>query len=83
MLVEAGKGTKDRIANLSDRAKVHKDELRSRQDWLQKKFGSMTPSVKDQLTQISYIIIDHIMGHKSFPKYLKNVFLILRKYAGK
>ncbi|XP_001946678.2 uncharacterized protein LOC100164853 [Acyrthosiphon pisum] len=81
VLVEAGKATENRIANLSKRAEVHKETLRLRKDDLEKKFGSMTDTVKDQLTEISNIIIDHIMDNKSFAKYLKNVFSILRKYA--
>jgi len=83
VLVEAGKGTENRKANLSERAMVHKETLRLRKDDLEKKFGSMTQSVKDQLIQINNIIISHIMDNKSFPKYLKDVFSILKKYAGK
>jgi len=83
VLVEAGKGTKYREANLSIRAAEHKETLRPKQDKLKDKFGSMTQPVKKQLTEISYIIIDHILEHKSFEKYLKNVFSILQKYAGK
>jgi len=83
VLVEAGKGTRDREANLSIRAAEHKETLRLKKDKLKEKFGSMTQSVKDQLTEISFIIIDHILEDKSFDKYLKNVFSILQKYAGK
>lgn len=83
MLVEAGKATEDRKKFLSKRAEIHKETLRPQQDELKKKFSKMTKSAEDQLTQISYIIIDNIIGHKSFSKYLKNMFLILRKYAGK
>ena len=83
MLVDAGEATENRKAKLSERAEIHKNALRLRKDDLEKKFGSMSPSVKNELTQINYIIIDHIIENKSFPKYLKNVFSILKKYAGK
>lgn len=83
MLVEAGKATKDREANLEIRAAEHKETLRSKKDKLKEKFGSMTQPVKDQLTKVSFLIIDHILENKSFDKYLKNVFSILQTYAGK
>ncbi|KAL5240429.1 hypothetical protein ACI65C_007839 [Semiaphis heraclei] len=83
VLVEAGKATKDREANLEIRAAEHKETLRSKKDKLKEKFGSMTQPVKDQLTKVSFLIIDHILENKSFDKYLKNVFSILQTYAEK
>ncbi|XP_025205439.1 uncharacterized protein LOC112601839 [Melanaphis sacchari] len=82
LLVEAGKATKDRRENLEIRASVHKNALKTYGDGFKKQFGnSMNEEVAKQLTDINYIIIDHIMKHESFLAYLQNVFLVLRKYA--
>ncbi|XP_026806685.1 uncharacterized protein LOC113549535 [Rhopalosiphum maidis] len=82
VLIEAGKATEDRKQNLSNRASKHADTLRPFGNKLKMKFGSqMSQQVVGQLTDISNVIIDHIMKHESFPKYLKNVFSVLRKYA--
>ncbi|XP_022182204.1 uncharacterized protein LOC111042019 isoform X2 [Myzus persicae] len=81
VLVEAGQATKYRQKNLATRAEAHKETLRLRQEGFEQKFGTMTEPVKEQLTEINYIIIDHILENRSFPKYLKNVFEILQKYA--
>ncbi|EPZ62694.1 hypothetical protein H477_5196 [[Clostridium] sordellii ATCC 9714] len=82
VLIEAGKATEDRKQNLSNRASRHADTLRPYGDKLKTKFGNqMNQQVVGQLTDISNVIIDHIMKHESFPKYLKNVFSVLRKYA--
>lgn len=84
MLVEAGQGTKNRRDNLKERASTHKNVLKKYEDRFTNKFGSsMNPHIEEKLTDISYIIIDHIMLHESFPLYLKSVFEVLRKYAGK
>lgn len=84
MQVEAGQGTRNRIENLKERASTHKNVLKKYEDRFTNKFGSsMSPHIEEKLTDISNIIIDHIMLHESFPLYLKNVFEVLRKYAGK
>uniref|UniRef100_A0A2S2PNJ0 Uncharacterized protein n=1 Tax=Schizaphis graminum TaxID=13262 RepID=A0A2S2PNJ0_SCHGA len=82
VLIEAGRATEDRKLNLTNRASKHAETLKPYGDKLKTKFGNqMNQQVIEQLTDISNVIIDHIMKHKSFPKYLKNVFSVLRKYA--
>lgn len=42
----------------------------------------MTKSVENELTKITYVILDHILENDQFQTYIKNVILTLKKYAG-
>lgn len=84
MLVEAGQGTTNRRENLQERASTHKKVLKIYGDRFTNKFGSsLNPTIERDLTDVTYIIVDHIMMHKSFSQYLESVFQILGTYAGK
>ncbi|VVC24225.1 Hypothetical protein CINCED_3A018965 [Cinara cedri] len=79
--VEAGKGTDDRVKNLSTRASVHKDKLKSHTDMIQSKYGSLTKEAVEELTNITNFVLNHIMDSTKFKLYLKNTFETLEKYA--
>lgn len=81
LLVEAGIATKKRIDDLETRAKVHNEILKPYKQKLKEYYSELKENVDKQLSEISDIVIKLIIDHKSFKKYLKNVFTVLQKYA--
>lgn len=83
VLVDAGKATEERKKNLKTRAAIHETRLKSSQTLLKSKYGKMDDDVIKQLTEVTYIILDHIIGNEKFLQYLQSIFSTLQKYAGK
>lgn len=77
VLVEAGKATENRKRNLSKRASIHENTLKPHEHILK----SMDEPVVEQLTTVTYIILDHILDDEQFQSYLNNLFSTLEQYA--
>lgn len=82
MLVEAGRATDDRISNLKQRSAKHTKSLATQKKLFKRNYGSMSEAVVQQLTDITYAILDYMMKNKEFSDYLKNLLIKLKSYAG-
>jgi len=83
MFVGAGKATDLRKKNLMQRASVHTDTLKKNEK-LFKGDGDRTlsDSIAKEVTNITKVILTHMMKSKEFKKYLKSIFKKLKRYAG-